>query len=116
MEEKQISQSQLVELTGKNKSTISQWLSGNLKPGKKAERQLEEILECSFDEMKEEDYSESDGLNLSVPETAKILNKPEQFVREALKQGRAPFGFAVKGSKHWSYHISKKKVMEYVGV
>ncbi len=52
--------------------------------------------------------------SLSVEEAARILNKPPQFVRLALQQERVDFGFAVH-NKRWSYHISEKKLKEYIG-
>ncbi len=63
----------------------------------------------------EESEVETVGLrNVSVAEAARRLGKPEQFVRVALQKERAPFGFAVKVSK-WTYHISPKKLDEYIG-
>lgn len=55
-------------------------------------------------------------MNLTVKETAAILNKSPQFVRIGLQQGIFPFGFAVKinGDKY-TYHISKKQLEEYLG-
>ncbi len=53
--------------------------------------------------------------SISVEEAAKLIGKPPQFVRLALQQGRVDFGFAVKGEGRWSYHISIKKLQEYIG-
>ncbi len=58
--------------------------------------------------------SSEDTKNVSVEEAAKRLGKPAQFVRLALQQGTAPFGFAVHNTR-WSYHISLKKLNEYIG-
>ena len=52
---------------------------------------------------------------LKISECAKLLNKSEQFVRIGLQMGVLPFGYAVKMSSKWSYHISDAKVMEYLG-
>ena len=52
---------------------------------------------------------------MKVSECAKALGKSEQFVRIGLQRGVLPFGYAVKMSSKWSYHISDKKVYEYLG-
>lgn len=52
--------------------------------------------------------------NVSVKEAALLLNKSQQFVREGLKSGVLPIGTAVKMSSKWTYHISRKKLMEYI--
>jgi len=52
----------------------------------------------------------------NMTQAAKMLGKSRQFVRVALQRGIAPFGFAVKLSgERFSYHISPKKLNEYIG-
>lgn len=53
---------------------------------------------------------------MSVKEAAKLLNKSEQFVRIGLQRGILPFGYAVKMSSKWTYHISAHKLFEYLGL
>ena len=52
---------------------------------------------------------------MKVAECAKLLGKSEQFVRVGLQRGVLPFGVAIKMSSKWSYHISDRKVYEYLG-
>lgn len=52
---------------------------------------------------------------MTVKECATLLGKSEQFVRIGLQRGILPFGYAVKMSSKWTYHISKSKVKEYLG-
>lgn len=52
---------------------------------------------------------------MKVAECAKVLGKSEQFVRIGLQRGILPFGYAVKMSSKWTYHISEAKVNEYLG-
>lgn len=52
---------------------------------------------------------------MTVKEAAKLLQKSEQFVRIGLQMGILPFGYAVKMSSRWTYHISDVKVYEYLG-
>lgn len=53
---------------------------------------------------------------LTVKETARLMNCSEQFVREGLKRGILPFGYAVKMSSYWTYFISPEKFTEYTGI
>lgn len=52
---------------------------------------------------------------LKVAECAKLLGKSPQFVRIGLQRGILPFGYAIKMSSVWTYHISEAKVYEYLG-
>lgn len=52
---------------------------------------------------------------MTVKECAKLLDKSPQFVRMGLQLGILPFGYAIKMSSKWSYHISEAKVYEYLG-
>ncbi len=52
---------------------------------------------------------------MTVKEAAELLGKTEQFIRIGLQQGALPFGTAVKMRGRYSYHISERKVFEYLG-
>lgn len=52
---------------------------------------------------------------MKVSEAAKLMKKSEQFIRIGLQRGILPFGYAVKMSSKWTYHISEKKIKEYLG-
>ena len=52
---------------------------------------------------------------MNVAEAARRLHKSEQWVRIGLQKGILPFGFAIKTSSKWSYHISEHKLDEYLG-
>ena len=117
MMEKQINQLELALAIRKSKASVSQYLSGKNVPRKDVQERIASILGCTV-----EDFNESDDecdvnelKNVSISECAKILGKSEQFVRIALQTGAAPFGFAVKTSSIWSYHISAKRLKEYIG-
>lgn len=53
---------------------------------------------------------------MKVAECARLLDKSPQFVRMGLQLGILPFGYAIKMSSKWSYHISEAKVYEYLGI
>lgn len=52
---------------------------------------------------------------IKVKEAAEIMGKSQQFVRVGLQRGLLPFGTAVKMSSKWTYYISPKQFIEYVG-
>lgn len=52
---------------------------------------------------------------MTVTECAKLLGKSPQFVRVGLQRNILPFGYAIKMSTVWTYHISEAKVYEYLG-
>ncbi|MFS0749556.1 hypothetical protein [Oceanobacillus sp. 1P07AA] len=58
---------------------------------------------------------EQETLNIRVSDAAKVLGKSEQFVRVGLQRNLLPIGTAVKLSSRWTYHISPKKLRDYVG-
>jgi hypothetical protein len=54
-------------------------------------------------------------VNLKIAEAAELLGKSKQFIRIGLQRGVLPFGYAVKMSSKYTYHISKNKLYEYIG-
>lgn len=117
MIERQINQLELSRLIGKSKSCVSMYLSGRTVPPKHIQTLIASVLGCTIEDLNEcDDGCDVHELkNVSISECARILGKSEQFVRVALQTGAAPFGFAVKTSSMWSYHISAKKLKEYIG-
>ncbi len=53
--------------------------------------------------------------NVSVKEAAEILGKSYQFVRIGLQRQLLPIGTAIKMSSKWTYHISRKLLIDYIG-
>lgn len=118
MAEKEISQTELAIAIGKGKSSISQYLSGRSVPRIEVQEKIAEVLDCTVEFLNSEETEEIEvsGCNVSIAQAAKLLGKGEEFVRVSLQMGTAPFGFAVKNKSKWSYHISPKKLQEYIGV
>lgn len=119
MVERQVSQKELAAAIGKGKSSVSQYLSGRSVPRPDVQKQIADFLDCTVDWLNSEvpasDHTEKGLKNISVEQCAKLLGKSEQFIRVALQTGTAPFGFAVKNKTVYSYHISPKKLNEYIG-
>ena len=119
MLERQVNQTELAAAIGKGKSSVSQYLSGRSVPRPDVQEAIAKFLDCTVEwlnsSVPETDHSDKGLKNVSVEKAAKMLGKSEQFVRVALQTGTAPFGFAAKTSSVWSYHISPKKLTEYIG-
>lgn len=118
MNERNMTQSELAAAIGKGKSSVSQYLSGKNIPKENVQQKIAEVLECTVEFLNSEvsisDHSDTGLKNVPVAECARRLGKSEQFVRVALQTGTAPFGFAVKNKSTFSYHISPKKLDEYI--
>lgn len=52
---------------------------------------------------------------VKVSEAAALMGVSEQFVRVGLQRGLLPIGTAVKLSTKWTYYISGKLLVEYIG-
>lgn len=120
MLEKEMNQAELAERIGKGRSSVSQYLAGKNIPKDDVQEKIAKVLGCTVEFLNSpipEDNPEIEAgmKNVSVSDCAKMLGKSEQFVRLALQTGVAPFGFAVKKSSVYSYHISPKKLAEYIG-
>lgn len=116
---KEMSQSELALVIGKNKSSVSQYESGKNIPQQKVKEKIAEVLECTVEYLETEDEKEISinpgSHNIPVWKAALLLDKSEQFIRTSLQMGTAPFGFASKKKGKWSYHISPKRLKEYIG-
>ncbi len=116
LNEEGISQSELAAGVNKSKSSVSAWISGKTTPSIKMQKKIAEFLNRDIAYFTEDVVItvDSNDRSVSVVEAARLIGKPPHFVRLALRQGTAPFGFAVK-DKQWSYHISRKQLLEYIG-
>ena len=122
MTERNMNQTELSACSGISKSSISQYLSGKFIPNAKGKEKLATALEVTTDFFEEKavysdkEYGQPRLRNVTIAQCADLLGKSRQFVRVSLQRGAAPFGYAVKvtGGK-WSYHISPKKLNEYIG-
>ena len=123
MQEQKLSQTDLSNLTGIGKSSLSQYLSGTHLPYQNRIAQIAEALGVSPGSLTArnpdaecEPPPPPSHQKVTIKEAARRLGKSQQFVRVALQNGVAPFGFAIKGSgSTFDYHISPKLLDEYIG-
>ena len=123
MEEQNLSQTDLSNLTGIGTSSISQYLSGQHLPYKRRLAEIANALGVSVARLiargpnaEPEPPPIISHQRISIAEAARRLGKSQQFVRVALQNGIAPFGFATKVSgSTYDYHISPKLLDDYIG-
>lgn len=113
MSQKEITQQQLSDLTGIGKSSISQYVSGRNEPSKVNREKIQSVL-GEFEIIETEDVTTTKN-NLPVTVAAKRMGVSPEFIRVGLQNGILDFGYAVKISSRYTYHISPKKFAEYVG-
>lgn len=119
MKELGLKQSNLSDLTGIGKSSISQYLSGKNEPTRERKQEIARALgvqEDYFDSLITTAMVQHDGaVNLPVPTAAKLMRKSKEWVMQGLRDGVFPWGYAVKLT-NWSYFISSVKFTEYTGI
>lgn len=119
MGELDLSQSKLSDLTGIGKSSISQYLSSKNEPSKDRKKEIARKLgvqEDYFDTFETAATVQHDGVfNLPVTLAAKLMGKSKEWVKQGLRDGVFPWGYAVKLT-NWSYFISSVKFTEYTGI
>ena len=118
MNELEMKPVELAREINKNKSSISQYLSGKNIPKQDVKESIAKALRCTVEDLEkevEQDLNINSCNNVPIWKAAMLLHKSEEFIRVSLQMGTAPFGFAAKKKSKWSYHISPKKLKEYIG-
>ena len=123
MSEQNLNQTDLFNLTGIGKSSLSQYLSGRNIPHTRRIAEIAYALGVTINRLTANTCIPREDApiaimyqKISIDETARRLGKSSQFIRMALQNGVAPFGFATKVSgNHYDYHISPKLLDAYIG-
>lgn len=117
MQELNLNQKEIAELTGIGKSSISQYLTGSHEPTHSRQKEIARALGVDenyfFDPMPE--IVTIGDIDISVAEAAKLIHKSKSFITSGLQQKAFPWGYAVKRGK-WSYFINRKKFFEIEGI
>lgn len=116
---------ELADALNINKSSVSQYLSDKNLPRTAVIKKMAQVLHVTVDYLKNGDpkiyeQEEADDLhrsykNVPISVAALRLGISGQAVRVALKKGVVPFGFCIENGKRAMYHISQKKLDEYLG-
>lgn len=127
MQDLNITQVQLVGLTGASKSAVSQYLSGKNIPPEEKRKSIATALGLAAN------YFENDNdetvlilrhalknnkiKKLDVVDAAKLLGMNSNTVRKGLQQRVFPWGYAIRTSENrWTYFINAKRFIEIEGV
>lgn len=127
MQELDLNQVQVCGLTGKSKSSISQYLSGKQIPSEKVQSRIATALGLSSDYFMKSDEKvfvlpASDVRDkvipkLDVEKAAELLQMNHVTVRKGLQQGVFPWGYAVHTSENrWVYFINARRFAEIEGI
>lgn len=113
MKEKELTQADIVRLTGLSKSGISQYLSGKTYPSKKAIAKIATALNMPLEQL-----TDNTRQRITVQQAAELMGLDVQSVRVGIQQGALPIGSAWKaeGSSKYTYYISPKQFTEYTGI
>ena len=119
MDEKNLNQTDLSNLTGIGKPSLSQYLSGKNIPHRRRIFEIATALGVTTGrltvamQIEDREYPQViSNQKISIEEAARRLGKSKQFVRISLQNGVAPFGFATKGTgSTYDYHISPSYLM-----
>lgn len=127
MQELNLNQVQVCGLTGKSKGSISQYLSGKQVPSEDVQRSIAVALGLASDYFAKPEKGttmlpKTELRNkvierLDVCEAAKLLQMNHNTVRDGLKQGVFPWGYAIHTSDNrWTYFINAKRFAEIEGL
>lgn len=125
-----LTQKQLCEMSGLNKATISQYLSGKIEPHESRKKELAvllglkenyfiyddvETISQQLEKMNAKNNVVVDRLDVRI--AAKLLQMSHETVRKGLQQGVFPWGYAVHTSeKCWTYFINARRFAEIEGI
>lgn len=97
---------ELSQISGIGKSSISQYLSGKNVPNGERRKLIDKLLRSP------EEY-EDDWENLKVADVAAMLHTSQKSIQRGLQQGRFPWGYAVMGEGQWTYIINSRKFRKH---
>ena len=99
MEELDLTQAKVSDLTGIGRSSISQYVSGKNEPSKERRKEIARSLGVQDNYFEEYDpvatVQYNSTVNLPVELVAKLMKKSPRFVRRGLQDGVFPWGYAV---------------------
>lgn len=116
--ELKLNQTQLAELIGIGKSSLSQYLSGTHVPLPKRQEDIAIALGLAPDYFEWENPFAITKIDtkirrLDVNDAAKLLGMAQDTVRKGLQQRVFPWGYAIRTSENrWAYFINEKRFYE----
>lgn len=117
MDDLNLKQVDVVNLTGKSKSTISQYIAGKVLPPEKVQKEIAVALNLPEDYFVENVVKvlKSDRFvipQISAGDVAKLMRLDVVTVQKGLQQKIFEWGYAIKTSSKWRYFINAKRFAE----
>ena len=122
MERLGITQTQLHKLTGINKASISQYLSGKNIPSEERQQAIAEAVGLPSDYFKTSPASINPDLEIKIPhltlvEASKAMGVSKQTLANGLQDGVFPWGYAMRGTGgRFVYWINARRFAEIEGL
>ena len=119
MEEKGLNSAAVSSMTGIGASSISQYLSGKVNPPDKKKEQIALALGVDADFFTRGDIDDSiaaSGYRLQPKTAAQLMGISREALYQGLRDGRFPFGYAVKTSGKWTYWLSASRFTQETGI
>lgn len=125
MQDLGISQAQISKITGINRSSISQYVSGKNVPTESRQAEIATALGLPLDYFScEETRAAVNAISgngiiprLTVTETAKLMGLSKKALSNGLQDGAFPWGYAVRGrGEKYVYFINAKRFAEIEGI
>ena len=115
MQEREITQADLMRLTGIGKTSISQYLSGKNEPSKRRKIQIAEALGVTLEDL-EKPIPRTVGRKFRPEDAAHLLGCDADTIRLDIQNGTCQFGHGVQTSSRWTYIMYPKKFTEITGI
>lgn len=125
MKKLNLNQSQVAELAGITRSSVSQYMTGKQIPTEKRQREIAVALGLRPDYFSDDSFSEMLARRgsidqLSLEEAGRLLGMTRSTVEKGLKQGVFPWGYAIRmsedGKRQWRFFINAKRFAEVEGI
>lgn len=112
-----VSSTELAAKVGVSKASISQYLSGKIRPSGSTTARLAGVLGITTEHLMTDPPTPAPSMERITTQTAaRCLGKSEYFVRNGLQQGLLPFGTAVPGTgSKYIYFINPDMLREFAG-
>ncbi len=113
-----LNQTQLADLIGIGKSSLSQYLSGSHAPLPKRQTDIAIALGLAPNYFEQENPFAITKIDtkirrLDVNDAARLLGMAQETVRKGLQQRVFPWGYAIRTSENrWAYFINEKRFYE----
>lgn len=118
-DERGMNNAALAKALGVAPASVGYYLSGKVNPPSKKKEQFALALGLDADFFKRGEIDDSitvSGYKLSVDMAARLMGISRDTLRQGLRDGLFPFGYAVKTSKKWTFWISAPRFTQETGI